>query len=165
MVIANPTGTPTYYDYFHPYANPAHPNHNTNANYAQYSGLGGSDESYDAVDYQNMFLAMLPQNPGEQADPSTQLLTDAASGSPLVIPSFHRPALINFWGNQIANLETAANVAMLRKVLLRPNWHDHPSFSGSNPEFAAINPSDLRSRLEHLSENLGCPRGNRENYT
>jgi hypothetical protein len=41
--------------------------------------VGGMDEPWDAADYQNMYLAMIPANP--------------ASG---IIPSFHRPALINY---------------------------------------------------------------------
>ena len=42
--------------------------------------LGGLDETWDAVDYQNMFLAMVP--------------ADVSAG---IIPSFHRPELVNYW--------------------------------------------------------------------
>ncbi len=27
---------------------------------------------------------------------------------------------------------------MLRKVMLRPSWCDHPNFTGSNPEVASL---------------------------
>ncbi|MCH2114401.1 MAG: hypothetical protein MK171_05770 [Pirellulales bacterium] len=103
------------------------------------AGLGASDESYDAVDFQNMILALMPVNPTE---PTTGIfnsssLQGSAVGSnppPMVpIPSLHRPALINYWSSQ--NALDDAN--MLRKVLLRPSWMDHPNFTGSNPDFAA----------------------------
>ena len=44
---------------------------------------GGADEPWDAVDFQNMFLAMVEPDGGN------------------IIPSFHRPALINYWFNRI----------------------------------------------------------------
>ena len=51
---------------------------------AEFTALldGGSDEGYDAVDYQNLFLA---------------LVKPSAAGSRDIIPSFHRPELINYW--------------------------------------------------------------------
>ena len=100
--------------------------------------MGGSDESYDAVDYQNMALAMVPAN--------------ATVG---VVPSFHRPALVNFWLNHGLNtannpptvtsgpnsLALAANNAgyrdFRRKFVMRPMPWDHPQFTGSNVLFAA----------------------------
>jgi hypothetical protein len=48
---------------------------------------GGSNEPYDAVDYQNMFLGLVLPNAATSRD---------------IIPSFHRPALINYWVNQNA---------------------------------------------------------------
>src|SRR5262249_41798243 len=49
--------------------------------------LGGMDESWDAADLQNMFLAMVPPRAAELA----------AAGSPLpIIPSFHRPELVQY---------------------------------------------------------------------
>ncbi len=87
---------------------------------------GGLDESYDAVDFQNMYLAWLSQDP--VIPPGTPLLSG-------IIPSFHRPELLNYWQAGVSSgtpLETDA--ALLRKVMLRPNWLDHPGFTGSNPE-------------------------------
>ena len=65
-------------------------------------GQGGSDESYDAVDFQNMALALMPSNPAEITIPAGPTWL---RGCPWRIrawaycrfPSFHRPALINYW--------------------------------------------------------------------
>ena len=48
----------------------------------------------------------------------------------IVLPSFHRPALLNYYRNGMINEPN-----LVRKVLLRPSWFDHPNFSGSNPEY------------------------------
>ena len=108
-----------------------------------FDGQGGSDESYDAVDFQNMVLALMPSNPTEllPATYGTGVLQDV--GGMLPIPSFHRPALINYWRDQNALLHTPSSARlfepnMLRKVMLRPSWIDHPNFTGSNPEFANL---------------------------
>ena len=81
---------------------------------------GGSDEPYDAVDYQNMHLA---------------LVSPEATTSRDVIPSFHRPALINYWINHSSNNWTNSDF-FKRYVLLRPY---EPNFDGSNP---FLSPSD-----------------------
>ncbi|MDZ4657706.1 MAG: hypothetical protein SH868_09040 [Bythopirellula sp.] len=132
-------------------------------NLRQYDGLGGSDETYDAPDFQNMYLAWTSPNPGEMGihnfanvttyptalnDPGPDdTFGNSDDRGGLVLPSFHRPELINYWANQTAStpgdLTTATlgltgGVPFLRKILLRPNWHDHPDFDGSNPEFAAL---------------------------
>ncbi|MEX0936933.1 MAG: hypothetical protein WDZ59_03660 [Pirellulales bacterium] len=49
-------------------------------------GIGGLNESYDLADYQNMFLAYMPGTPSE-----------ATSLAGMTIPSFYRPALLNYW--------------------------------------------------------------------
>jgi hypothetical protein len=110
--------------------------------------IGGLDESWDAPDLQNMFLAMIPPRAAEAY----------YAGSPLpIIPSFHRPELINYWINSstlaadtarsrlnTANLSqiTLANMMaaekdFLRTIIFRPMPWDHPNFTGSNPYFAA----------------------------
>ncbi len=106
-------------------------------------GQGGSDESYDAVDFQNMALGLMPSNPAEllPATIGSGVLED--TGGVLPIPSFHRPALINYWANQNALFHTPSGTRefepnMLRKVLLRPSWMGHPNFTGSNPEFSNL---------------------------
>ena len=91
-------------------------------------GPGGSDESYDAIDFQNMALAFMPVLPEEQNT------GNAATIGSLTIPSFHRPALLHYWRDQFSGLDSDGN--LLRRVLLRPNWIDHPNFTGSNPDYA-----------------------------
>ncbi|TWT46820.1 hypothetical protein [Botrimarina hoheduenensis] len=148
-------------------------------------GPGDADESYDAADYQNLFLALQPPQPRPrgrvvrdfgtvnargETDPEEveAYYQSAGAAAPLrmdlddlPIPSFHRPALVNFWfhrlmnspwlANEIgdvneraraimrpyessANANTAAAItAIKRKFILRPLREDHPSFDGSNP--------------------------------
>jgi hypothetical protein len=83
-------------------------------------GLGGSNEGYDAADYQNMFLALQTVTPRSQA----RVVHSSSSGpvaldlsDPLVLsdsgsflrldledvpmPSFHRPDLVNFWNHRM----------------------------------------------------------------
>lgn len=55
--------------------------------------------------------------------------------SDVILPSFHRPDLLNYWLTAAPGLE--GNPNLLRRVLLRPNWLDHPNFTGSNPDYAA----------------------------
>lgn len=93
-------------------------------------GLGGSDESYDVADFQNMLLAVLQANPSE-----TPVGINDLGNVP--IPSLHRPALFNYWWNNGAITNgTDFEPNALRKIMLRPSWMDHPNFTGSNPEFA-----------------------------
>lgn len=90
--------------------------------YISAEGPGGSDESYDIADYQNMFLAHMPLVPvaqGGLVGNSTGVLapgfdqnaynnfysSNAQSRYDLencIVPSFHRPALINYWFYQMA---------------------------------------------------------------
>ena len=91
--------------------------------------VGGADESWDAVDYQNMFLAMVP--PG-------------ATNSSDIIPSFHRPELVNYWRDQLRqSYGLAIPPELLHRVIsgavLRPTPLDHPQFTGGNPAFAIAN--------------------------
>jgi hypothetical protein len=130
-----------------------------------FDGLGGSDESYDAPDFQNMFLAWTGPNVQDTIFTSLDGTPDPRSTSTnplpdwnranlppflgnIVLPSFHRPDLINFWANQTSGLGLSGAVPLLRKIMLRPNWHDHPDFTGSNPEYAAVtNGSDKLLRM------------------
>ena len=44
-----------------------------------------------------------------------------------------------------------ANASLLRKILLRPNWQDHPNFTGSNPYFPTGNtPADRSNKLRRM---------------
>jgi hypothetical protein len=83
---------------------------------------GGSDEGYDAADYQNMFLALVKPNAASSRD---------------VIPSFHRPELVNYWMAQPAAMPGAywADAGFQRLVSLRPI---EPDFDGSNPSYNPV---------------------------
>ena len=80
---------------------------------------GGSDESYDAADYQNMFMALV--------NPAAQMSRD-------ILPSFHRPELINYWKHQPSASPGSywADDNFKRLVSLRPV---EPNFDGSNPQY------------------------------
>ncbi|MAT68038.1 MAG: hypothetical protein CMJ58_00785 [Planctomycetaceae bacterium] len=110
---------------------------------ASLGGLGGEDESYDAPDFQNMLLAGMDVRKNDPLIETTW--PDPSALVPghldrMVLPSLHRPALLNYWKNATGTTGTpvAINPDLLRRVLLRPNWLDHPGFTGSNPEFDAV---------------------------
>jgi hypothetical protein len=86
---------------------------------------GGANEGYDVPDYQNMAMAAQLSNP----DPTNRELE-------YVIPSFHRPALINYWQKKSGGIEWMAN---RDKVLMRPMPWNHPNFTGSNPHWRLAN--------------------------
>lgn len=86
--------------------------------YPGFAGLGGSNESYDAPDYQNMALAMQSLEPrlrgrvvgsnGVALDPDAYYATNTAAPAYIdldgvTIPSFHRPDLANFWFHRLMN--------------------------------------------------------------
>lgn len=87
------------------------------APYGRFSGPGDTDESYDAPDFQNMFLAhqaLRPRFRGRVVDAGGVSLDPAAydptSDAPqrldldgITIPSLHRPALANFWFHRLFN--------------------------------------------------------------
>ena len=81
---------------------------------------GGLNEGYDVPDYQNMAMAALINHPNNR---SLQY----------VLPSFHRPALFNYWVNNRMNSPMGTWRETLQRVLMRPTPWDHPQFTGSNP--------------------------------
>ena len=93
------------------------------------AGRGGADESYDAADFQNMLLAFMREEPEDQTGARGTL-------DDMILPSLHRPELINYWATRLNNAGGAtplvANAEVLRRVMLRPNWLDHPHFTGGN---------------------------------
>ncbi|MBI1246348.1 hypothetical protein GC197_00710 [bacterium] len=128
---------------------------------------GGLDEPYDAPDYQNPFLAYIPNG------------TTSGSGSPTsdILPSFHRQDLLKWWVSYLAkvdtdfaaltsaqqralfrnpNTDTSSWMATItpsmlthiknirRKTIFRPLIEDHPNFNGGNPNF------------DPFAENLNC---------
>ena len=74
--------------------------------------LGGVDESYDAPDINNSFLALVPEDTLE------------------IKPSFHDHALINYWLSKDKESRPP-----LREFMLRPAVEDHPDFLYNNPNF------------------------------
>lgn len=133
-----------------------------------YSGRGGANEGYDAPDFQNMALAYLPATRLVEtalpdvtgALPPALAITGATGNGTMVIPSWHRPDLINYWANgafangsdgvRSSRLAEMQSVMMLRRIMLRPNWIDHPNFTGSNPELAAIPAAQLGQKLARM---------------
>ncbi|MBN1854790.1 MAG: hypothetical protein JW829_18805, partial [Pirellulales bacterium] len=120
------------------------------ANSDDYGGWGGCDESYDIPDFQNMLLALMPRDPVEGPGNSSGL-------GDMVLPSLHRPALINYWRQYweiqsqnigLDSLKLENNYDVLRKVLLRPNWLDHPNFTGSNWAYSAA--QNTTERLDKM---------------
>ncbi|MCL2119544.1 MAG: hypothetical protein FWH27_14095 [Planctomycetaceae bacterium] len=65
------------------------------------------------------------------------------SGNSVIIPSYHRPALVALYGY--------AGVDSLRKVVMRPLPFDHPEFDGSQPALALGNLNDLATRLSNTN--------------
>ena len=84
---------------------------------------GGLDESWDAVDYQNMFLAMVPPDP-----------------SVGIIPSFHRPALVNFWIKRFGMAMGIADPTTQVSIFRYPYGPDGLPGTGDDPVDGAGNP-------------------------
>ncbi len=98
--------------------------------------FGDVDEDYDAPDYQNMLLAMVP--PGVTA-------------SEQIIPSLHRPALINYWRHRFPyDPNPAERAELLRCISLRPLplQNLHPHFTGGNPNPALAQPVDPSNQAQ-----------------
>lgn len=113
------------------------PNHGRVANsdaelfdpqYPDPSGLGMADEDYDAPDYQNMHLAVM--------------VADPTFGTKVIKPSFHDPALMNYFlGAGATDRPTTGSAAerdLARKLLFRPLVSDHPDFLQVNPAFDTV---------------------------
>ncbi len=88
------------------------------APYASFGGLGGFDEDYDAADLQNLHLAYIPISSPTGLRPTP----------PEILPSFHRPDLINYmvntaygtvW-NDTSTPNAPLGLQMLRQAMLRP---------------------------------------------
>lgn len=116
--------------------------------YKTFAGPGDTDESYDAADYQNMFLALQSPEPrargravqtdGSAVDPDAYYSGPDASAPPryldldgVTIPSFHRPALANFWFHRLYNS------SWLRGVVADPNERARAILEPYNADGAA----------------------------
>ena len=91
-----------------------------------FGGWGGANIDYSVPDYQNMYMAWVS--------------TTSTSSIPIaVLPSYHRPDLINYWmKRESITAWSNSNAALLRQICLRPNPIDHPNFSGSNPALGGL---------------------------
>ncbi|QDU90174.1 hypothetical protein Pla175_35760 [Pirellulimonas nuda] len=128
--------------------------------YNGFTGPGDADESYDAADFQNMFLALQSVTPRARAraihptsGASVEIDAYFGAGRPTAcsgldledvpIPSFHRPALVNYWFNRLMNAPwlalTVTNASERAQAILQP--YDlatgTPRF-GMNPTHAAL---------------------------
>ncbi|MBT5599322.1 MAG: hypothetical protein HOJ62_11940 [Planctomycetaceae bacterium] len=102
---------------------------------------GGANEGYDVPDYQNMAMA------AQLSDPTGRELE-------YIIPSFHRPALINY------HIKQGAPPATMAKVVMRPRQAEHPSFDGSNPSFDPINgPWDVDNDGDGIRDSIWIDMG------
>jgi len=119
-----------------------------------FGGIGGGNTDYDAPDYQHMFM-------------SWTVMNSATGQAQTILPSFHRPDLINYWTQRIRSQATFQSTPqwtdwssktyygnysdpitggkltdsqyMLERIMLRPNPIDHPNFTGSNNYLSAAN--------------------------
>ncbi|MFP6751752.1 MAG: hypothetical protein VB855_08755, partial [Pirellulaceae bacterium] len=122
---------------------------------------GGADEGYDGVDYQNMALAGIIPDRGNPDLPG------------YIIPSFHRPALVNFWENQNLVDTDGDNIPdspllmgspglmsqVIGQSVLRPLPLEdhHPNFTGGNmhPDLSRMityAPMDVAAMLNALKD-------------
>ncbi len=101
--------------------------------------VGGADEPYDSPGWQDLALSVVP--PG--------LIASAAGNNRFsvpLIPSFHRPELVNFWLNNwpggSPQLTQTNHKDFARKIIFRPMPWDHPNFTGSNPDLTPTGNTD-----------------------
>ncbi|TWT38018.1 hypothetical protein KOR34_29850 [Posidoniimonas corsicana] len=129
-----------------------------NSLYQHFVGPGDADESYDAPDFQNMFLASNPQRPRWRGRVVTlnstvgpiecdRFFRESRRGvierldlEGLPIPSYHRPALVNYWLHKLWNspwLMAAVSDNNLRvKAILQPYGPD--LLPGTGDEWGSI---------------------------
>jgi hypothetical protein len=114
--------------------------------------LGGFDEPWDAPDYQNMFLAMVPPTYAQwktDGDPTTPDLP--------LLPSFHRPELVNYWVNyMIQSIFTPAGVSNATdqfEVMAQPYGADHVRDNADDdvPVPRSTLPIAQRDRIQNIT--------------
>lgn len=99
----------------------------------------GADEGWDAADFQNPWLAFTP------ADSST---------TNVLLPSWHRPDLVNYWAQAAGGSFSAIPPEIRRMIMFRPTTEDHPNFTGGNPYF---NPTSLSGPYDVDNDGDGKP--------
>ncbi len=88
-------------------------------NIAEYYAQGHLDESYDSPDFQNVFLA-------------AEIAT--GGGNIRVIPSYHRPALVNYFVTQLRNYLTtnySLTAAQMAQIIIYPFGPDGKPADGN----------------------------------
>lgn len=101
---------------------------------------GGSDESWDAADFDNLFLAATLQNGSVFMNPTG---TPSAPKEFRTLPSFHRPDLINYYFRILAGTDSDLGAS----VTSSPEFAslNHPKF-GPDSEFGASTETVYRPR-------------------
>ena len=97
-----------------------------NPNPGNWNPPGGANCDYTAPDYQDPLLAFqIPY----------------AGGIRTPLPSLHRPELVAYWAQKasVSSPEKqqswgSSQLPLLRAIMARPNWIDHPNFNG-NPGY------------------------------
>lgn len=110
-------------------------------------GKGGLDESYDAVDFQNMFLAMVPPDIAEK------IANGTAGTNDRIIPSFHRPELVNFWIAYIRNTllsSLAGNPTRQYEIIALPYGNNRRRENGGGDDPTEVTP-DVLDRIYNLT--------------
>ena len=112
--------------------------------------LGGFDENYDAADYQNMFLAMIPASLGQLGSDNASTGQDNR-GEIVLLPSFHRPDLVQMWFNFLMNDpnvlgNSMANAQAKRRVILEPYGSDGIRDNGDDQNFVSYMDLSLAKR-------------------
>jgi hypothetical protein len=137
------------------------------------AAAGGANEPYDAVDFQNMFMAMHYFD--TNVLPSTLMPATLVHPSTLTpVPSFHRPELFAYWSQQLpatlltpggtgspnAGVLTPANQQLYaickelrRKILLRPNPEDQSFLPGGPQDTNANGVYDFREPFTDVNGN------------
>jgi hypothetical protein len=70
-----------------------------------------------------------------------------------ILPSFHRPDLINYHRANSTAWGTSSDLK--RRAILRPGTFDHPGFTGSNPTFDPVNgPWDVDNDGDGVAESV-----------
>lgn len=131
------------------------------------------NEDYDAADAQNWALAYVPLTPiayvpdaGGNAShiPSPLAGGNLNNSKRLVLPSYHRPDLVEFWNNKLTVTDHEdLPLDLRRQIMLRPQGKlrvttkqtDHPNFTGSNPSFHPIlGPWDVDSDGDGIADSV-----------
>ncbi|MEO0530003.1 MAG: hypothetical protein AAF266_05415, partial [Planctomycetota bacterium] len=140
--------------------------------YRNFAGPGDTDESYDAPDNQNMALASQALEPrargrvvnaaGATLDPDAYYASSSAAPAYLdlegvTIPSFHRPALVNFWFHRLFRNQWLTNLigdpnSRVRAILEPYDANGAPRFGLNQQQAATLTAIKRKFLLRPLRE-------------